>query len=131
MMAADYYCALCYEEDYAKWPDTLGLSVLTDYPIGCEVRAIDGYPYKYTQIERTLSEEELTDFFDTTDSYAQFRKQFGESNAANIYYFYELPPENGKPRYLKLGVAGQRDEVYAANIVDDFGYIRTLWKKEK
>lgn len=128
---ADYYCAIRYDEegaDYAKGP---GLSVLSEYPISGEIRAIAGYPYKYTQTERVLNQQQVLDFFGHSNRYSDFIEQFGKPNAENIHHIYELLLENGEQRYLSLGVDEQEDTIFSAYIVDEFDYISTLWTRKQ
>lgn len=131
LFSSDYFCALQYGDKDAAWPDTPGLSVCTDYPLDCQVRAIDGRPYKYTPSKRTLTETEAAAFLKNTNRYSAFLEEFGEPNAQNIYCIYELPTKDNKPYYLSLGIDEQKDTIYGASVVDDFGYIRTLWKEEE
>lgn len=127
--SASYYCALRYDE--AEWPDGEGLSVLTDYPAQWDVRCIGGYPYKFTPSESGLTEEKARAFFENSSSYSDFVSAFGEPNAVDIYYQYELEEEEGKPRYLQLGVSEDTDSIYSASVVDDFGWLRLVWSKTK
>lgn len=129
LCSAEYDCAIHYDEEGAEWPDTPGISVLMEYPLDSEVRAVCGSAYKYTQIERTLTEEQVKEFFRHSEQYSEFVEQFGEPNAKNVYYVYELPSEDSKPRYLRMGVNEQSDSISSASVVDDFVYMRTLWKK--
>lgn len=131
LFSADYYCAIKYEDEDAVFPDNESISVLVEYPMDSEVRAIDGNPYKYIEIERTLTKEKVISFFETSNKYSKFIEQFGEPNAANIYYMYELLSEENKLYYLRLGVNERTDSIYNASIVDEFGYVETLWKEEK
>lgn len=128
LFSADYFCALQYGDDGAQWPESPGLFVCTDYTFDCEVRAIDGYPYKYTPFKRTLTEKDVLKFFKTSQSYSHFLREFGEPNAENIYYIYELSSNGNTASYLKLGIDEQKDTVYSASIVDEYGYISTLWE---
>lgn len=131
LFSADYYCAIKYGDEDAVFPDNESISVLMEYPMDSEVRAIDGNPYKYIEIERTLTKEKVISFFETSNKYSKFIEQFGEPNAANIYYMYELLSEENKLYYLRLGVNERTDSIYNASIVDEFGYVETLWKEEK
>lgn len=131
LLSADYYCAIKYGDEDAVFPDNESISVLMEYPMDSEVRAIDGNPYKYIEIERTLTKEKIISFFETSNKYSKFIEQFGEPNAANIYYMYELLSEENKLYYLRLGVNERTDSIYNASIVDEFGYVETLWKEEK
>ena len=129
LFSSDYFCALQYGDEGARWPDASGLSVCTDYTLDYEVRAIDGAPYKYTPSKRTLTREDILAFLKTSQSYSEFLEKFGEPNAQNIYYIYELSNEKTAD-YLRLGVDETEDSIYNASIVDEYGYISTLWKKE-
>lgn len=131
LLSADYYCAIKYGDEDAVFPDNESISVLMEYPMNSEVRAIDGNPYKYIEIERTLTKEKVISFFETSNKYSKFIEQFGEPNAANIYYMYELLSEENKLYYLRLGVNERTDSIYNASVVDEFGYVETLWKEEK
>ena len=128
---ADYYCAVRYDEEGADYAHGPGLSVLSDYTIAGEIRAIAGYPYKYTQTEVVLDQQHVLDFFGHSNKYSDFIEQFGMPNAEQIYYIYELPLEDGEPRYLQLGVDESEDTIFSANIVDEFDYISTLWTRKR
>ncbi len=124
---ADEYCILEYDKN-AKRPDTVGLSVFADKTLNCEIRSIEGHPYKYTSDNETLNLSDVVAFFESSHKYTDFVKAFGEPNATNIFYYYELPEENGSPRYLQLSVDADTDTIYSASIVDDLKYLETVWE---
>ncbi len=124
---AEERCIAEYDDDW-KRPDTTGLTVYSERTLDCEVRCIEGHPYQYTLADSPLNAEEVKDFLNASDSYTDFVEHFGEPNAVEGYYIYELSEENGNPRYLKMIVLEESDEVYDANVVDDFDWLYTLWK---
>lgn len=81
-----------------------------------ETRRIHGYPYLFTPIEREISQEEVLDTLRYERSLKSFIEKYGEPNVIRDYtnsngtdYIYELQPENGEARYLKIDAVG--DEI--------------------
>lgn len=130
LYSEDYYCALRYDDSGVEWPNTDGLSVCTDYSLDCEIRVIDKEPYKYTQLDRTITEEQVLDFLETSHKYSDFVKQFGEPNAEHIYHYYEFLGDDGKIYYMNVGDDDRKDLIYGIYLDDEFDYVRTIWKEE-
>lgn len=130
--SADDYCDLRYDEDDSrKIPEDIGLHIYNECSLDCEIRSIEGFPYKYTSIDRVLDEEEVKKFLQESNCYTDFVNHFGEPNAINIFYCYELPDEDGQPRYLQLGVYEEKDQVYSAAVYDDFEWLYLLYKADE
>ena len=129
-LTADEMYIMRYDSNQ-KYSDAVGLTVYADNTLDGEIRAIDGSAYPYTPTETTLNLAEEENFFQKSDHYTDFVKQFGEPNAIGMYYYYELPSENERPRYLELRVDEDTDAIYGANIVDDFGHIKNVWSSEE
>lgn len=127
LYTADTYCVFCYDEN-AKMVERIGLEVHDEITLEEEIRCIRRWPYIYSTATEQLSLEDVKAFFESSNSFSQLKARFGEPNAENIYAYYELPPENGRPRYLEIGAAG--DEIYSADIVDDLEYIETIYDNE-
>lgn len=128
----DDYCDLRYDEDHSrKIPEDIGLHVYNECSLDCEIRSIGGYPYQYTSVDRVLDEEEVKKFLQESNCYTDFVDHFGEPNAINIFYCYELPDEDGQPRYLELGVYEEKDQVYSAAVYDDFEWLYLVYKADE
>lgn len=103
-------------------PDPLPLEVEMESELEGEVRWIGGYPVKFTPVDRELPPEMIREFFESSDSYSGFREAFGEPNAfsiSGIACFYELPPEDGEPRYLDILFDEEADRILSAYVVND------------
>lgn len=126
---ADEMCAL--REGGGKQIERKGLYLHTEKKLGCEIRTIDGYPNRYTKTEHKINLEEVKEFIKSSFSFSEFTERFGKANAKSSvvsYYYYELPKENGEPRYLK--VSENDGIIYSIAIVDDFKFIEMVWDKE-
>lgn len=128
--SAEEYCGIYYDENSVT-PDAIGLSIYADDILDCEVRSIAGFPYKYTPTDTVLDEEEVKTWLENSNSYTEFVQKFGEPNAVNIYYCYELPQENGQPRYLQLSVDEDIDSIRHASAMDAFGWIYNIWDRDE
>ncbi len=122
---ADEYCIVWYDDDN-KITDSPGLTVYAEKTVDADIHCISGRPLKFDSFARELDINEIKNFFTEKDSFTEFVSQFGESGAENIYSYYLLPEKNGEDLYLEVGVDG--DRIYGAYIVDDFGYIETVFE---
>lgn len=127
------YCDIRYDED-KKYPSENGLIVCLDYPLDCEVRSVGGEPYKYTSGKGVLDEAEIKEFLvSATEEYEQswwyFEEKYGEPNASlyDYYHIYELPSEDGQPRYMI--VSGEHD-ITSVSIFDDIEFLYNLWSDD-
>lgn len=120
---ADEYCILKYEE--LKIADTTGLTVHADDTLEADIRCISGHPHIYSSLTKPLKLEDVTVFFNESNSFSGFKAQFGEPNAENIYCYYELPAEGNEQRYLQLLI--DNDEICNATVVNTFEYIETIY----
>ena len=115
-------------EAYASY----GLYIYAEKTIPEDVICVNGYPYKVTSETKPLDIKEVKDFFKKSNSFAEFKKQFGEPNAELDYdRIYKLPAKNGKARYLELGVDAfdvkNKDRIFGADIDDDFTSIDKIY----
>lgn len=127
--SADEYCDLRYNG--AKYEEELGLKLCMEDSLDCEVRAIAGSPYKYTSTGVVLDEDDVKGFMEETNSYTEFVEKYGEPNAIEVYYCYELPDENGEPRYLQLSVDEEDDVIRNISVNSDLEWKYLLWKNEE
>lgn len=126
---ADERCAFRESDD--PWIERNGLYLHSEKNLGCEIRTIDGYPIRYTSTNHTINLGEVKEFLKSSSSFSKFVEIFGEANAKSPvvnYYYYELPKENGEPRYLR--VSEYDEAILSITIVDDFKFVKTLWKNE-
>ena len=82
---------------------------MTDH--GFETRKIHGGVFKFTEIDRTITKEEVIAFLEKDRRGGSFVKTFGEPNVKpdnDTIGIYELASENGKPLYLELYHGGGR-----------------------
>ena len=127
---AESYCECRYTDGW-KYPLERGLTVFAEDSLDCVVRAIQGYPHKYRVTGRGPDLEAAVQFLEENNSYSAFVEYFGEPNAVNIYHFYGLPLEDGKPRYLVLSVDEKKDSIRSASVADDLEWLEIVWEKEK
>lgn len=134
---ADEYCIDRYfdneeYDDNTKEVDSVGVHVYADDTIPEEVRCVNRYPYKYSTSTKPLNIDDVKAFFKTSTDFSEFKKQFGQPNAElDFSHIYELPKQNGKIRYLEIGVDYETDIIFNAEIVDDFNYIDTIYSKKE
>ena len=121
---ADEYCILEYDENL-KIVNSVGLTVHADATIDNEIRCISGHPHMYSTSTEPLNIGYIRNFFKTSNSFSEFKEQFGSPNAENIWCYYELPIESGENRYLQIGT--DNDTIYGATVVNEFEYIETIY----
>lgn len=123
----------CMDDKGGDDSDERALLVLTECSVDYEVRFIGGYPEKFTPIDRELSQAQVEEFFQTSYSYSEFVKEFGEPNVSGGFtggtYVYELSHEGDEPRYLDLTLYNNGDEIFSAWVVNDLDVmgISKIW----
>ena len=123
---ADEYCAY-FHNDSKKLPDEIGLLVFSDLKLEKEIRPIEGNPYEFTPIERTINISDVEDFLDKNKNFAAFSEAFGQPNAKGLHwtYYYEITDNDGSTQYFEIGVPDGKNIEYA-NIVGEFEFIRNI-----
>lgn len=127
---AEEFCGVHYDD----WdiPAEEGLAVYAERTLDCPVRAIESRPYKYTPPAAPLDLDEAEEFLAGGErTYDEFVARFGEPCAVNIWYFYELPPEDGAPHYLRMIVDYNDRTVAGFSVVDDRQWLCRLFEKEE
>ena len=127
---AEEFCGVQYDD----WeiPGEEGLAVYAERTLDCQVRAIRGDPYKYTPPEAPLDLAQVETFLaEGEKTFDQFVERFGEPCAERIWYFYELPPEDGSPRYLRMIVDYNDKTVSGFSLVDDRQWLCKLFQEEQ
>ena len=124
----EYYILCC--DDSSNTIDSAGLHIYAEQVIGDDVRCIKGLPYKYSASAEALDIDEVNIFFTTSNSFEYFKARFGEPNAEDIFYYYDLPDEGDELRYLEVGT-NDDGTIHVARIVDDFMYIDTVFSVDK
>lgn len=133
LVSAEYECAARYAYAAESRAGMMGkggddrdesaLVVFTERDVDYEVRFIGGYPEKFTPIDRELSQTQVEAFFQTSYSYSEFVKEFGEPNVQGGFtggsYVYELSDEGNEPRYLDITLDNHGDAIYSAWVVND------------
>ncbi|WP_244385844.1 DUF5104 domain-containing protein [Raoultibacter timonensis] len=135
LYSAEYRCAAMLDDERARAAEASGeqgIQVFTDISLDYEVRFIGGYPEKFVSIDRVLTEDEAAGFFETSRSYSAFVERFGEPNSesgSGVSFAFELPAEQGEPRYLDLVVDDRTDEIVSAYVQNDLDVVAvsTLW----
>lgn len=117
---AEDYCLCRYDESWQA-PEEEGLILCAEGTLDGEVRAVDGYPYRFAPTNTPLDPADVKEFLKTSDSYEAFTARFGQPQAVHIYTIYELLPEDGQPRYLQLGTDGKT--IHSAAVVDDLDWL--------
>ncbi len=136
METAAFACARRSDENYGEMPDfqAPGLRVLTEEqlerPVEGEIRVVRGDPILYTPAA-VLDEAEAAAFLQQDASYTAFVERFGPPCGGWVYAYYELPPENGEPRYLCMSWDEGNDEIYSASVCDEVESLRLVWKQEE
>lgn len=127
--AEEFY--LLHSDENRHYPDEAGLFVYDEYTLEGEIRSINGWPCRFTPIDRVIDEEEVKVFLDRSNLYSEFVEQFGEPNGGDsyLYYYYELQPENGQPRYLEMSVEERSNKIVYAAVVDNFGWLYKIWEE--
>lgn len=141
----DYYCYMNYTIENYESPEEVGISLLViespevycdesvtnpndngfyvnlskDYDY--ETVRISGYPYIYTPYDRTITEEQVIEFFKSNVDFTDFKNKFGEPNVKDNGYCYELQNVDGEKRYLRMYVQEYNYAITSATIVDDVG----------
>lgn len=132
----EYERALCSDEDYGEMPDfhEPGLRVLTadqlSRPVEGDIRTICENAIVYTPTA-VLDEAEVTAFLEQDSSHSGFVEHFGPPCGEWIYKYYELPEENGEPRYLRVGWDKSTDEIYSVTVCNDVKRLRQIWAWDK
>lgn len=71
-----------------------------------ETRRVWGYPWKFYDIDRTITKEEVIDAYKSSRGLDGIREKLGEPNGINLIrreVLYELEDVNGEPRYAEIG----------------------------
>lgn len=125
---ADEYCAFFHDEN-AKYPDDIGLLVFSDLKLEKEIRPIEGIPYEYTPVERTITETDINVFLASNRSWGDFTEVFGAPNAqCSLRAYYEITDSDAEPQYFEIGVF--EDEITYIHVVSDFEFIKCILEEE-
>ncbi|MBQ8408539.1 MAG: DUF5104 domain-containing protein [Clostridia bacterium] len=124
---ADEYC-IAFHDDSWKLPKDMGLLVYADRKVENEIRAINKFPYEFIPIARKIDISDVEAFLKLNKNLSDFTKEFGEPNAKDSNrYYYEIESEDAV-RYLVIGIMGE--EVYYANLVGEFDFIKCIFRKQ-
>lgn len=125
-LTADEYCGIM--DELWDWPEEYGLVVCAGRTLEREVRCIEDSLFQYTPME-PLERAEVEAFLDGREhcSYADFVARFGEPSIDRNHFFYELPPENGEPLYLRVS-DGRSGEIQSISVVGTFQWREYLWR---
>ena len=123
---ADEYCAF-FHNDSEKLPNELGLLVFSDLKLERDIKPIEGIPYEFTPVERTINISDVEVFFDKNKSLTEFMEAFGQPNSQGLLwtYYYEITETDGSAKYLEIGVPDGENIEYA-NIIGEFEFIRSI-----
>ena len=98
----------------------------TDY----QTRRINNYPHIWTEIPRTIPVAELSAIIQANPTLAAVQQAFGEPNAHDIFYFYQLADENGETRYAKLYV-NDDGTLRKVELISGTDWLRKLYPPEE
>lgn len=122
------FCTIDEEFTMDKKIDREGLYLHTEKVLDYEICVINSKPCRYTNVNRIIDLDDVKKFIKTSKSFNDFVSHFGKPNAENIFYYYELPKENGEPRYLRI--SEDNGEIYSMSLVDDFEFVEEVWKSK-
>lgn len=97
----------------------------TDY----QTRRLNGFPYIWTDVERTLTEAEMTAVILANPTITAVQEAFGQPNSVDIGYYYQLADENGEERYARL-YANDDGSLQSADIISGTDWVRPLYDEE-
>lgn len=120
---ADEHYIFRYED--RKFVEHPGLNIYAEKTLDEEVRCIEQYPYKYSTATPPLNVEDVTRFLESSNSFTEFKSYFGQPNAEDVWYFYELSRDSDKTQYLQI--SSYDDTIDHITITDDFRYIETIY----
>lgn len=128
----DAYSAMLYDARGAGWPEGQGLHLQLDYPLEWETRLVDGDPLRYESGDAISDVDEAVTFLSEGDkTVANFRERFGQpccvSWTGDGVIYYELPEEDGEPRYLEVSAPAPEKPVYSAHVVGERGVVEKVW----
>lgn len=103
-----------------------GLTIHFDHTTDDDIRCINGMPCKYTSSGTIIDENEVKSFLETSNSFTEFTEHFGKPNASDVFYYYELHSEDGRPRYIEL-IAGN-GMIFDVSIVNDIEWLENIWE---
>ena len=122
------------KESEGEIPSTYGIELFLDKTVDEEIRAIEGFPRRYTAREGEISLLAVKEFLNGSDDLKSFQETFGAPNATeedpelNLGdLFYVLPAEKGVPQYLKITYLPEEQAVLQASIVDEFESVSSMW----
>lgn len=98
----------------------------TDY----QTRRVNNFPHIWTEIARTIPEAELSAVIQANPTFAAVRQAFGEPNAHDVGYVYQLADENGEARYAKLYVNSD-GTLQSVSLVSGTDWLRKLYPPEE
>lgn len=98
----------------------------TDY----QTRRMEGFPHIWTDIERTITEAEMTAVILANPTITAVQEAFGQPNAIDIGYYYQLADEDGEERYAVL-YANRDGSLQSAYIITGTDWVRPLYEEKE
>ena len=95
-----------------------------------QTRRINNYPHIWTEIERTIPEAELCAVLRANPTLAAVQQAFGEPNAHDVGYVYQLADENGEARYANL-YFNNDGTLQSVSLVSGTDWLRKLYPPEE
>ena len=101
--------------------------MFSDLKLERDIKPIEGIPYEFTPVERTINISDVEVFFDKNKSLTEFMEAFGQPNSQGSLwtYYYEITETDGSAKYLEIGVSDGENIEYA-NIIGEFEFIRSI-----
>ncbi|MBM6815905.1 DUF5104 domain-containing protein [Olsenella uli] len=126
------YSAMLYDARGAAWPEGTGLNLRLDYPLEWETRLVYDDPLRYEGGDVISDTAGVAAFLDEGErTVDDFEERFGRpccvSWTGDGVVYYELPEEDGEPRYLRVSAATSDDPIYSAYVVGERDVVRKVW----
>lgn len=126
LLASDYVrCS----KDFL-FPEGDGLHIVAHTGTDYRTRRVQGQPYVWTEVERTVTEGELTAVVRNAPTLAAVQEAFGQPNAADLCAVYQLADEAGEARYAILYTESDGD-LGSVSICNETKWLRKVYEAQK
>ena len=124
----DYYCYMDYTQRNDSDTDEVGINsfIIESPEVYCDESA------EFSEdLGLHINLNDDYEYLKSNDSFDDFKNEFGEPNADDVGYYYELQSVGGEKRYLSMYADNVYDTITSATIVDDAGkYFSRIIKKD-
>lgn len=126
LLASDY--ARC-SKDF-RFPEGDGLHIVAHTGRDYRTRRVQGQPYIWTEVERTVTEAELMAVVCEAPILAAVEAAFGKPNASDLCAVYQLADEAGEARYAILYTEPDGD-LSSVSICNEAKWLRKVYDAQK